>query len=49
MRIDMWHMQSLYRLGSHTTVVRELASHRLDLMGVQEVRYCVLVWKPAGR
>jgi hypothetical protein len=33
------HCRSLYRSGSLMTVVRELARCRLDLVGVQEVRW----------
>ena len=32
-------MRSLYRPGSLTTVARELARYRLDLVCVQEVRW----------
>ena len=38
MRFDTWNMRTLYRSGSLTTVVRELARYKLDLVGVQEVR-----------
>jgi exonuclease III len=39
MRFGTWNVRNVYRLGSFTTVVWELASYRLDLVGVQEVRY----------
>jgi hypothetical protein len=29
----------MYRLGSLTTAARELAKYKLDLVGVQEVRW----------
>jgi hypothetical protein len=32
-------VRSLYRIGSLTTVVRELGKYKLDLVGVQEVRW----------
>jgi hypothetical protein len=32
------NVRSLYRSGSLTTVARELAKYKLDLLGVQEVR-----------
>ena len=34
-----WNVRSLYRAGSLTAVARELASYKLDLVGVQEVRW----------
>jgi hypothetical protein len=39
MRFGMWNMRSLYRSGSLKTVARELARYRLDLVGVQGVRW----------
>jgi len=35
----MWNVRSLYRAGSLTTVARELARYKLDLVGVREVRW----------
>jgi hypothetical protein len=43
MRFGKWTVRSLYRSWSFTTVVRELARYKLDLLGVQEVR-----WDKAG-
>jgi len=34
-----WNVESLYRAGSLTAVTRELARYKLDLVGVQEVRW----------
>ena len=34
-----WSVMSLYRAGSLTAVGRELASYKLDLVGVHEVRW----------
>jgi len=34
-----WNVRSLYRAGSLTTVAWELAKYKLDLVGVQEVRW----------
>ena len=34
-----WNVRSLYRAGSLTAAVRELARYKLDLVGVQEVRW----------
>jgi len=34
-----WNVRNLYRAGKLTTVVRELTRYKLDLVGVQEVRW----------
>jgi hypothetical protein len=39
MRFGTWHVRSLYRSGSPTTVARELAKYKLDLLDVQGVRW----------
>ena len=39
MRFGTWNVMSLYTSGSLTTVARELAKYKLDLVGVQEVRW----------
>jgi exonuclease III len=39
MRFGMWTVRSLYRVGSLKTVARELGKYKLDLVGVQEVRW----------
>jgi exonuclease III len=39
MRFGTWNVRSLYRIGSLKTVVRELGKCKLDLVGVQEVRW----------
>jgi exonuclease III len=39
MRFGTWDVRSLYRSGSFMTVARELARYKLDLVGVQEVRW----------
>ena len=39
MRFDTWNVRSLYRAGSLTEAARELARYKLDLVGVQEVRW----------
>jgi hypothetical protein len=39
MRFGAWNISSLYRSGSLTTVARGLAGCKLDLVGVQEVRW----------
>ncbi len=39
MGFGTWNVRSLYRVGSLTAAVRELARYKLDLEGVQEVRW----------
>jgi exonuclease III len=39
MRFGTWNVRSLYRSGSLTAAARELARYKLDLVGVQEVRW----------
>jgi hypothetical protein len=43
MRFGTWNVRSQYRSGSLITVVGELARYKLELVGVQEVR-----WDKAG-
>jgi exonuclease III len=43
MRFDTWNVRSLYRIGSLKAVARELGKYKLDLVGVQEVR-----WEESG-
>jgi len=38
MRFGTWNVRSLYRAGSLTAAVRELARYQLYAVGVQEVR-----------
>jgi len=39
MRFGTWDVRSLYRAGSLMAAARELARHKLDLLGVQEDRW----------
>jgi hypothetical protein len=39
MRFGLWNVRSVYRAGSLMTVSRELSKYKLDLVGVQEVRW----------
>jgi exonuclease III len=48
MRFGTWNARSLYRAGSLKTVSRELARYKLDLVGVQEVRWEGSGNKPVG-
>jgi hypothetical protein len=37
--LGTWNVKGLYSVGSLTAEVRELARYKLDLVGVQEVRW----------
>ena len=37
--LGTWDVRSLYRAGSLTAAARELARYKLELVGVQEVRW----------
>jgi exonuclease III len=37
--LGTWNVRSLYRAGSIMAAARELARYKLDLVGVQEVRW----------
>ena len=39
MRFGTWNVRGRYRAGSLTAAARELARRKLDLVGVQEVRW----------
>ena len=39
MKIGTWNVRSLYRSGSLKAAARELARYKLDVVGVQEVRW----------
>jgi len=39
MKSGAWNVRSLYRAGSFMTATRELTRSKLDLVGVQEVRW----------
>jgi hypothetical protein len=48
MRFGLWNIRNLFREGSLMTVWRELSKYKLDLVGVQEVRWEGGVTEPAG-
>jgi exonuclease III len=48
MRFGTWNIRSLYRVGTLMLVSRELSRYRLDLVGVQEVRWEGSGTAPAG-
>jgi hypothetical protein len=39
MRFGTWKFRSLFRVGAIKSVVGELEKYKLDLVGVQEVRW----------
>jgi hypothetical protein len=39
MKFGMWNIRSLHRAGSLMTVVKEIEEYKLDLVGVQKVRW----------
>ena len=39
MKLRTWNVRSLYRAGSLKAAARELARYKLDVVGVQEVRW----------
>jgi exonuclease III len=48
MSIGTWNVRSFYRAGSLKTVSRELSRYKLDLVGMQEVRWEGGGTEPAG-
>jgi hypothetical protein len=48
MRFGMWNVRSFYRSGSLMTVSRELFTYKLDLLGVQQIRWVGSGTKPVG-
>jgi hypothetical protein len=39
MRFGIWNVRSLYRAGSLRAMAEEISKYKLDLVGVQEVRW----------
>ena len=39
MKLGTWNVRSLYRAGSLKAAARELGRYKLDVVGVQEVRW----------
>jgi hypothetical protein len=48
MRFGTWNVRSLYRAGSLRAVTEEISKYKLDLVGVQEVRWDGGGTEPAG-
>jgi hypothetical protein len=46
--VGTWTVRSLYKAGSLMTVAREMPKYKLDLVGVQEVRWDRGDTEPAG-
>jgi hypothetical protein len=44
----MWNVRRLYRAGSLMTVTKEISKYKLDIVGVQEVRWDRGGTEPAG-
>jgi exonuclease III len=43
MKFGTWNVLSLYRAGSRMTVAKEISKYKLNLVGVQEVK-----WEESG-
>jgi exonuclease III len=48
MRFGTWNVRSMYRAGSLRAVAEEFTKYKLDLVGVQEVRWDGGGAEPAG-
>jgi exonuclease III len=48
MRFGTWNVRSMYRAGSLRAVAEEISKYKLDLVGVQEVRWDAGGTGPAG-
>jgi hypothetical protein len=48
MRFGAWNVRSLYRAGSLMTLVKEMSKYKLNLVGVQVVRWDWGGAKPAA-
>jgi hypothetical protein len=49
MRFGTWNVRSMYRAGSLTVVAEEISEYKLDLVGVQEIRWDRGGTEPAGQ
>jgi hypothetical protein len=48
-RFSTWNVRIVYRAGSVMTLAKEISKSKLDLVGVQKVRWDRCGTKPAGR
>jgi exonuclease III len=49
LRFGTWNVRSMYRAGSLRTVAEEVSKYKLDLVGVQEVRWDAGGTEPSGQ
>jgi hypothetical protein len=49
MRFGTWNVRSIYRAGSLRLVVEKISKYKLNLVGVQEVRWDGGGTEPAGK
>jgi hypothetical protein len=49
LRFGTWNVRSMYRAGSLRTIVEEVSKYKLDLAGVQEVRWDGDGTEPSGQ
>jgi hypothetical protein len=49
MRFGTWNVRSMYKAGSLRTVAEEVSKYKVDLVGVQEVRWDRGGTEPAGQ
>jgi exonuclease III len=49
MRFGTWNVRSMYRAGSLRAVAEEISKCKLDLVGVQEVRWDEDGTEPTGK
>jgi hypothetical protein len=49
LRFGTWNVRSMYRAGSLRTLAEEVSKYKLDLVGVQEVRWDKGGTEPAGQ
>jgi exonuclease III len=49
LRFGTWNVRNMYRAGSLRTVAEEVSKYKLDLVGVQEVRWDRGDTEPAGQ
>jgi hypothetical protein len=49
MTFDTWYLRSMYRAGSLRAVAEEISKYKLDLGGVEEVRWGEVGTDAAGK
>jgi hypothetical protein len=47
-RVSTWNVRSMYRAGSLRVVAEEMSKYKLDLVGVQKIRWDGGDIEPAG-